>query len=39
MAVNRSAPKAAVVPILVSEDVATAITSLSVTFGSMERFR
>ena len=39
MVVNRSAPKATVVPILVYEDVGTAIDWLCVTFGFKERLR
>jgi hypothetical protein len=37
--VNRSAPKATVVPILVYEDVAKAISWLNGTFGFIERLR
>ena len=39
MVVNRSAPKATVVPILVYEDVAKAIDWLCSTFGFSERLR
>jgi uncharacterized glyoxalase superfamily protein PhnB len=39
MVVNRSAPRAAVVPILVYEDVSRAIDWLCATFGFTERLR
>jgi uncharacterized glyoxalase superfamily protein PhnB len=39
MVINRSAPKATVVPILVYEDVAKAIDWLCNTFGFIERLR
>ena len=39
MVVNRSAPRATVVPILVYEDVAKAIDWLCDTFGFTERLR
>jgi uncharacterized glyoxalase superfamily protein PhnB len=39
MVVNRSAPRATVVPILVYEDVGTAIDWLCDTFGFTERLR
>jgi uncharacterized glyoxalase superfamily protein PhnB len=39
MVINRSAPKATVVPILVYEDVAKAIDWLCDTFGFIERLR
>ena len=39
MVVNRSAPKATVVPILVYEDVGKAIEWLCDTFGFRERLR
>jgi uncharacterized glyoxalase superfamily protein PhnB len=39
MVVNRSAPRATVVPVLVYEDVARALTWLCDTFGFTERLR
>lgn len=39
MVINRSAPRATVVPILVYEDVAKAIEWLCGTFGFAERLR
>ena len=39
MVINRSAPRATVVPILVYEDVAKAIDWLCDTFGFTERLR
>lgn len=39
MVVNRSAPRATVVPILVYEDVGTAVDWLCATFGFTERLR